>query len=373
MHVCMLVFNDLNYDFRVFREASTLASRGHRITVVALESSKPLCEEWNDFEVITIPRAAVGSLRIAYPQFWWRAAKILRKIRADVYHAHDLDALPPASKAAKHYNVPLVYDSHELWTHQSSLVSRPWIRRFWEHLETRLIKQAAHVISVSEPIAKNLVGRYQLDRVTVLRNLPPYREPVSGNCIRDMLTLPPKATILLYQGGFLTDNGLAEQIHAMASVENAHLVLLGGGPTKNDLQREVQLAHVEDRVHFLSRVPFSELHTYTCSADIGMCLIKPTGRSFYWSLPNKLFEYLMAGLPVLASDAPQIAELVQTAGVGECVDVRNVSRISECINHLVADRVKCKQYASAALATAKKMSWDREQTKLIQVYDDLAA
>ena len=370
MHICMIVFGDLNYDFRVFREADALQASGHRVTVVALQSGRGLAAAWEAIEVRQIPVPAGLSLRFSYPYFWWRAAAVLRAIRADAYHAHDLDALLPASRAAFRLGVPLVYDSHELWTGQSSLVTRPWVRGFWERLERRLIKHATRIISVSEPIARELERRHAVEPVVVVRNMPPFRDPVEGDVLRQQLGLESNRMVLLYQGGFLTDNGLAELIAAMDDVPGADLVLLGGGPTEGALKAQVRELGLAERVHFVARVPFPDLHRYTCSADLGLCLIKPTGRSFYWSMPNKLFEYMMAGLPVVGSDLPQIQAVIESAGVGQCVQV-TTRAIAEKLRTLLATPELLEQYAAASRASAERYCWECEQHRLIDLYAGL--
>ena len=140
MHIGMVVFGDLSSDFRVFREASALSQADHTLTVVASDrSGRPLDQIWSAFDVRLIPVDADRSLRLAYPLFWRDATAALKQLPADAYHAHDLDALWPAARAARHRDVPLVYDSHELWTGQSSLVNRAFIRAFWSCLERRLV------------------------------------------------------------------------------------------------------------------------------------------------------------------------------------------------------------------------------------------
>ena len=239
----MVVFGDLSFDFRVYREAIALREAGHKITIVASDRSpdrgQMLPEVWEVFDVRLIWVNPATSLRVSYPFFWLRAHRVLRQVTADVFHAHDLDSLWPAAIAARQRRVPLVYDSHELWTEQASLVGRRFIRAFWCWLEKHLISRADRTIAVSRSIGDILIKRYGLGDVTIVRNLPPSRNPVKSNRIRRELRLAKDRVILLYQGGFLTDNGLSEQISAMATVESAALVLIGSGPVEEQLRRQV--------------------------------------------------------------------------------------------------------------------------------------
>ena len=300
----MVVFGDLPFDFRVYRQAKTLSDAGNEVSIVASDfGSAPLPQAWSDFDLQLIPLDRRRSLRRSYPRFWRLASTHALALSADVYHAHDLDALWPAARAAGHLKVPLVYDSHELFARQSSLVHRANVRRFWEWWEQRLLRRVDRVMTVSHTIAEDLQQRYELaETPAVIRNLPPWREPVRDSRLRrELELLDDQEPLALYQGGFLTDNGLSEVIDAMASVPVGRLVLLGGGPTESALRAQVGTAGLSDRVRFLPKVPFPELHEWTCGADIGVCVIKPTGDSFAWSLPNKLFEYFIARPPALAS------------------------------------------------------------------------
>lgn len=372
MHICMAVFGDLRFDYRVFREAQCLHRAGHRVSIVSSSFNPAPLEGWDEFDLRLIPIDRSRSLRISYPAFWRQARQLLLDARADAYHAHDLDALWPAAFAARRREVPLVYDSHEFWTEQSSLVDRPLIRHFWALLERRLIRQVHRTITVGTSIAQALQERYGLEQVTVVRNLPFYRPPVQSDRIRTELNLAAGRPVVLYQGGFLTDNGLAEQIEAIAGLhEDLAFVLIGDGPREAALKEQVRSRRLEGKVYFIPRVPFGELHSYTCSADLGLCLIKGTGRSFYYSMPNKLFEYLMAGLPVLASDFPDMRAVVEESGAGLVANPRDLRNIREKVQFILADSTRRQTYRQAALTAAQHYSWEQETPRLLALYAGL--
>ncbi|MDP7448879.1 MAG: glycosyltransferase family 4 protein [Candidatus Latescibacteria bacterium] len=374
MHVCMVVFGDLCFDFRVYREAKALADAGHRVSLIATDfHSGPMPAEWDAFGLHLIPLDRGHSLRFSYPHFWRLAARQALATAADVFHAHDLDALWPAARAARRLAVPLVYDSHELFSRQSSLVNRPLIRGFWEFWERRLLRTVDRVLTVSDAIAEDLRRRYNLtDLPAVVRNLPPWREPVAESPLRQALGLiGDPEPLALYQGGFLTDNGLGEMIQAMVQIDWGRLVLLGGGPTESALRQQVVSHGLQDRVRFLPRVPFPELHEWTCGADVGVCVIKPTGESFAWSLPNKLFEYFIAGLPVLAGDTPQIRRVMLDTGAGVVADPENPSAIADSLRGLFADAEGRSQLSVAARSAARRFCWEKEAPRLLALYESL--
>ena len=129
--------------------------------------------------------------------------------------------------------------------------------------------------------------------------------------------------------------------------------MIGDGRCEAALKAQVQQAGLKEKVYFIPRVPFGELHNYTCAADLGLCLIKGTGKSFYYSMPNKMFEYMMAGLPVLASDFPEMRSVVQASGAGQVVDPQNIEAIRQCIQGLLDEPTRIQQYGEAALRAAR--------------------
>ena len=371
MRICMVAFTDLNFDYRIYREATSLRRAGHQVAIVASSFNSAPLKGWNGFEIYPIPLDRSRSLRRLYPLFWQRAYPLLVDTHPDAYHAHDLDSLWPAVRAAQRLDLPIVYDAHEFWTEQSSLVNRPLVRSCWSLLERRLIRRVDRIITVSGSIAQALKERYRLDEVVVLRNLPIFRHKVQSNLIRKTLDLPDDRPIVLYQGGFLTENGLREQIEA-ASGLTAALVLIGDGPSEQALRNQVRAAGLDDQVYFIPRVPFHQLHDYTCSADLGLCLIKGTGKSFYYSLPNKLFEYMMAGLPILASNFPEMQRIVHETRTGATVDPTNIAAIREQIAAFLDNAEQRGACAKASLQAARHYNWERESVQLTQLYATLA-
>ena len=372
MRICMAVFTELSSDYRVFRAATALRKAGHQVSIVAGSGGAKLAGVWDPFDIRAIEVDRRASLRLAYPQFWRRARQAMTSVPADAYHAHDLDTLWPAARAAGRRSAALVYDSHELWTEQASLAVRPLMRGLWRLLEGRLVRRVDRIVAVSPAIAQILEHRHRpAVPVVVVRNFPPFKQAIRSDRIRAELGIDCRRLVILYQGGFLTDNGLSEQIESMATVDGAALVLLGDGPMESALRRQVNTTGLQDRVYFLPRVPFHALHEFTCSADLGLCLIKPSGRSFELSLPNKLFEYFMAGVPVLAGDTPEIRNVIEATGAGEVTAPADVDAVGASLRRLIDDEPRRRVYREAALQAAAKYNWELEAPKLVELYDSL--
>lgn len=194
---------------------------------------------------------------------------------------------------------------------------------------------------------------------------------MQSDLIRETLDLPANRPIVLYQGGFLTENGLREQIEAATGFGDAALVLIGDGPSEKALKEQVRDGGLQDRVFFIPRVPFHQLHDYTCSADLGLCLIKDAGKSFYYSLPNKLFEYMMAGLPVLASNFPEMQRVVNETHTGVTIDPTDIDAIRQQVTELLSDDKRRATCSQACLEAAQHYHWEREADQLTGLYSTL--
>jgi len=362
--------NDFLYDNRVRKEAATLAGAGHQVVVLAKKTSRSESHEIDgEVEVIRIPSL-----------FWDPRRLFLEKavdIDADVYHAHDLYALDIGVVAARRTGAFCIYDSHELWT---ALLKQYWgiryLRRLFYWMRERfLIRESDVVITVSDSIAELLRKKYRLGYVEVVRNVPLLKENSSTKDLRQFLSIARDQKIIVHIGGITKARGIQHVIEAMKLNEHLVLVCIGAGfiddPYLMKLKTLASEAGVSDRVHFLPYMKLDEMIAYTSSGDIGLCTILPTTRSYRLSLPNKLFDYFLAGLPVVASDIPEIAALVRKYDVGITVSPNDSVALSQALKELVDDSstyLRMKQNTARAL---EENNWAIESRKLIGVYERL--
>lgn len=365
----MFVLNDCRSDTRVLREAAALAATGREVTIMARPRDLLAVtgdEETRDgVRIIRVPipgrlrrsllradrgaaavppdgggphpdassratRSVAGLARRAtrWPVIgpvldgsdllvrWrlgveaWCAAAAAASPPADVWHAHDLDTLPAAARARRRGGGALVYDAHEVFLEAGSHARRPrWARRLMAAYERRLARRADLVLTVNDSLADLLASRWAVARPTVVRNCAPAWTPPQPppDLLRQALALPPGTPLLLYHGGFLPDRGLPELIAVLArpALAAAHLVLLGEGPLAPRLRELAAGPAVAGRVHLLAAVPPDELLPWVASADVGVMPNQPRTLNERLSTPNKLFESLAAGLPVVSSDFPE--------------------------------------------------------------------
>ncbi len=382
----MHVLGTARTDVRVLREATALVEAGMDVSIVDIEDghTRP-CEE--DLDGIHLKHIVMPSWFIpARFKLWFlvKAARMfvhstlmLLKTPADVYHAHDDTALPACYIAARLRRKLLVFDAHEL-----PLVD-PGVTR-WRLLHMLavcflrgMMARCAGIITVSLPIVRDLQQRYGGRTATVVRNIPGYQAPISTDRLRHYLGLSPDTRIALYQGN-IDGRGLDSLILAARYMDpGIVIVMMGRATSRSDLEALIAREGMGERVKIIPAVPYAELLSWTASADIGLVIFAPAygptiSRSIQMCLPNKLFEYLMAGLPVLASPLDAVADLIRTYDVGCIVPSLEPEMIGRAISAMLADRdALARMRGSALAATQHDLCWESESRRLIELYEDI--
>jgi glycosyltransferase involved in cell wall biosynthesis len=382
--VCMHVHGPARTDQRVMREASALAEAGYRVTVVDVEPDRQRPHE----EVVD----GVRLRHIVMPSWFvstrfkpWFLVKLVRMLaigswnlfrtHADVYHAQDISALPMCYVVALLRGKQLIYDAHELPLEGSVYTRWPRLSAFAVRVLRQITARCVAVITVSPPIGPVLRERFGSPEVAIIRNLPHYTAPLNSDRLRTQLGVSADTRIALYQGYLLEDRWLDGLVRAAAHLDDGHLiVILGKGQMTPILERLIAQEGVGDRVKLVSAVPYAELLSWTASADLGLTLFAPDySESIRLCLPNKLFEYLMAGLPVLSSALPAIEEVIHRYGVGRVVSPLNPERVGGAISALLNDVDALARMRKNALAAAKQeLCWEVERMKLVSLYDAIA-
>ena len=431
--VVMLVKNSFEYDARVRKEAESLARVGYRVTVIAIHVPGVTAKEEilpSGVHVRRVPRlygalgrltgastvtpgssgapetsapsragsgddagttrrsrgariASLGKrlvrrvLKLAGPaartaNTWWlnrqmRLAAVAKQ--PAVVHAHDLNTLHPAAQAAKVAGAKLVYDAHELHRHRHNLGRLAQLRARID--ERRLVRCVDLFITAGNAWADYLAGLYRIPRPVVLRNVPEPATPAEGWDLRTELGISAEQRVLLYQGSIQTNRGIEEAIGALAHLDRCVLVVAGYGAHRPALERLAARAGVADRVYFFGPVPNHELLHWTASADVGLCGIRNSSLSYYWSLPNKLFEYVMAGIPVVASDFPEMGALVRETGVGEVCDPDDPASIAAAVRRILDDPDRAAACRRNAAQAANIHNWSHEEQVLLDAYTRL--
>lgn len=305
---------------------------------------------------------------IKYVEWLCRIVSRFRRESITLIHAHNVAGLPVGVILKWLTRAPLVYDAHELESERNGL-SR--LRNRLSGLTERIwIRAADATITVSGSIADWYQEAYGIDRPAVVRNIPA-RAGTPGpesRILRETHGIPDDAVLFIYQGALSSGRGI-EQIVEIFSDETIrnHLVVMGYGALE---QKVVEAANLCPNIHFQPAVAPQEVLHYTSSADIGLCLIENTCLSYYYSLPNKLFEYLLCGLPVVVNDLPEQRKIVEAFNCGWIVP-----------SSLDAKKTAITAIDAGALATGKRgaeraaaeLDWVNEAARLTDVYLDVSA
>ena len=373
----MLVRNAYTHDTRVEKEARTLTGAGYRVSILAdAGRGLPERETRPEADVVRVARSGPPLPGVRFVMHQASLARVLRDLRPDVLHAHDSNALVPVALAARALRVPYVYDAHDLWLgrprRERSRVYFALNQLYYTLVERFLVRRAAAILTVSPPIAQHLARRYGLPNVALVPNYP---EPPATIDARDIRALPgaegldASTPLVLYVGGLMAGRGLEQLVDAMAHVERAALVLLGDGVLADPLRQRAARAGVAGRVHVVPPVPSGDLVDVAASADVGVSPIVPSCLNYRYSLPNKLFQYMAAGLPVVASDFPQVREIVEAAGCGLLVDTRDPAEIAGAVNRILADRAEARAMGERGRqAVEERFNWSTAARALIDVY-----
>jgi len=383
--ICMHVLGEARTDGRVMREAKALVEAGFAVSIVDIESdcTRPVTEV---VDGVCLKHIMMSDWFVPTRFKPWFLVKMARmfvqsmisvlQTPADSYHAHEEMALPACYLAARLRRKPVVFDAHELPLSEQHITRWRRLCTLSSHLLKRMVPHCAGVITVSPPIAQEIRQRFGASTVQLLRNVPPYQQVAKSDRLRQHLGLSPDTRIALYQGNLQPDRELDRLVYAAASLEqNTVIVMMGKGPeeTLKQLKTLIEREGVADRVRLLPPVPYAELLEWTASADVGLIIYAPQhSKNIQMCLPNKLFEYLMAGLPVLVSALDVVAEVVKTYDVGVVAPSLSPTDIGQAINTVLQDASALNRMSHNALAAAQsEFCWEKEHRQLIKLYQHI--
>ncbi len=358
------VINDLVTDQRVHRTCLTLTECGYSVLLIGREMKKSLL----------LPQHAYATKRMKllfekgvpfYMEYQFRLFWLLLFKKADLFFSNDLDTLLPNYCVSKLKSKPLIYDSHEYFTGVPELQANPSKQRIWKRLEKMIIPKLKYMFTVNESIAGLYHSEFGID-VKVMRNLPMKREePVKVSRIE--LGLPENKNIILLQGaGINIDRGVEEAIQAMQYINDSILLIIGGGDAIPELISITDSLNLNGKVKFIGKLPFEDLVQYTIQADLGLTLDKDTNINYRYSLPNKLFDYIHAELPILASPLIEVKKIIEQYKVGECIESHDPKHLADKIQAMLNNKIQLGIYRENALKAREFLCWDNEKKVLIQ-------
>lgn len=355
--VLFAVTNDISTDYRVHKIAEYVLEKGFQATVFGRQLPNTIQVKRNYH--IHRKQLLFNHNFLFYAEYNIRLFFFLIFTKYDIVVANDLDTLPACYLASKIKKYDLIYDSHELFTEVPELQGRKFVQFFWKKLERFFLPKLKKTYTVSKLIAEYYEEKYGL-QMGVVRNIP----LLSSTGTTKKVAFPTKNKVILYQGVLNPGRGIEEVIKSLHFLESVDLVIIGYGKVESLLKDFVIKENLKDRVHFLGRIPREALFNYTKQADIGMVLEQPFGLSFTYSLPNKLFDFIHAEVPILSSNLPEIKMIVDRYKVGVTVDNFGPKQLAKSVNNLLEDYSLRNAIVENQRIAKEELCWEKEREKL---------
>jgi len=364
------VINDLVTDQRVDKMCNNLVSLKFEVILVGRKKHDSLTLPSRPYKMHRM-RLLFETGPLFYAEYNFRLFLFLLFHKVDLLVSNDLDTLMPNYLISKLINKPIVYDSHELFTETPEVIHRKFVQNVWLRIEKWIFPKLEDVFTVSESIAEVYKDKYKVD-VKVVRNVPPARK-FDNKKSRKELDLPEDKKIVILQGsGINIQRGAEELIQSMQYLDKHLLLIIGGGDVIQDLKQLASELNLNNKIRFLTRQPIEKLYQYTMNADLGITIDKDTNLNYRYSLGNKLFDYIHAGIPVLASPLLEIKKIIEKYRIGSTINSHDPTHIADKIKEMTLDTSKTNEWKENLKFAASELCWEKEEKIVLEVYKKYA-
>lgn len=358
--VIVSVTNDLSFDQRVKRICEVLQELDYDILLQGrlLNTSTDYNPNYR-ISRIRLPFTKGGLFYASYNMYlFWK----LLFTKSNLLYSNDLDTLLPNYLVAKIKGIPLIYDSHELFTEVPEIQGR-WVKKVWLGIEKRIFPKLKNIITVNNSIASIYNEKYKVP-VNVIRNIP-LLNPIQVD--NSFFSHENDYLIILQGAGINIDRGAEELVLSMKLVPNATLIIVGSGDVLPQLKELVIQHNLEKVVKFIGKIPPSELKKYTQIATVGVSLDKDTNANYKYSLPNKLFDYIHASTPIVCSNIIEVANIVKQYNLGIVINEVSPKNIADALNNILDDKGRYETYKDNCIEASKILNWQAEKEKLKKI------
>lgn len=355
--IIISVTNDLTTDQRVAKTCDCFNELGYDILLIGRKVQSSLKYE-DEYKTIRF-RLLFNTGFLFYAEFNTRLFFKLLFLKKELLWSNDLDTLLPNYLVSKLFSKKLIYDSHEYFTEVPELIGRKRTRSFWLFIEKMIFPKLKNVITVNEKLAEIYSQKYHVP-VTVIKNVP------FDKRFKDPKTIKfgeANQKVIIYQGSLNMGRGLELMIDTMPYLKNCILVILGDGYMLQKLKSRAATLGLQEKVLFLGKVIPKDLHGFTKNADLGISLEEDLGLNYRYALPNKLFDYIQAKIPVIASDLPLFNNMLTEFKVGEILRKRDTKSLSSLIEYVLSNR---EQYLKPLKKASDCYNWNNEKKVLIE-------
>jgi len=366
--VIVSVTNDLVTDQRVHKVCTTLSEINYDVVLIGRKLSNSLAINRN-YKTVRM-KLLFNKGFLFYAEFNIRLFCKLFFIKKDILLSNDLDTLLPNFLISKIFNKKLVYDSHELFTEIPELIDRPQVQKVWLIIEKHIFPKLKNVYTVNASIASIYKKKYNVD-VKIIRNIAQVLQDKSVDINLIDKVKGEKKMLILQGSGINMDRGAEEAVMMMQFLENMVLYIIGSGDIFDKLKELVQTFHLEEKVFLKGKMPYEELTEYTKIANLGLSLDKGTNLNYEYSLPNKVFDYIQAEIPLMVSNRKEIANLVLENNIGIVVKNLDPKSLAGEVKRVLFDQDLLLLWRENLKKAQMKYNWEKESLKLKTIFGNL--
>lgn len=354
--VIVSVTNNLVTDQRVERVCQSLHNWGFEVLLVG--------REWPQIPISSRDYSCKLIKNLFNRKFFFYAEYNIRLFffllfrKTDILLANDLDTLPANYFAAKIKRCKLIFDSHEYFSETPEVYQRRFVRNFWLFIEKMMIGACDNYYTVSGKLAEIYMNRYGI-KFNVIRNLPVFQPWSIGGS---------SGKIIIYQGSVNVGRGLELMLRALKLLPDANLVIAGDGPELWKLKEMASSLQLTGRVRFTGNLLPFKLKELTKTASVGISIEEAMGKSYFVALPNKLFDYIQAGIPVLTSNLPEMAAVVKQYEVGMILEERTPENLASVLDYMLSNEEKRLYWREKTAIARQELCWEKEEIKLKELF-----
>jgi glycosyltransferase involved in cell wall biosynthesis len=360
--ILVAVTSDISTDQRIIKISKYLLSKN--LDVIVFGRKLPDTFEISENFKIVRKKLIFNNNFLFYAEYNIRLLFYILFNKFNYIWSNDLDTLSACFIGSKIRHSDLIYDSHEYFTEVPELENRKFVRGVWSFFEKLIFPRLKNVITVNETIALEYKNKYGIN-VEVIRNLP----SVNSTLIDEKVQFLTVNKTILYQGVLNPGRGIKPVVKALKYLKGIDLVIIGFGKVKQELVDFVEENKMNQRVHFLGRISPEKLHNYTKLADLGMVLEEPLGKSFEYCLPNKLFDFIICEIPIIASPLVEIKNVVEKNNIGLVIENYKPKHIAKIISKILDDKDLYQLFKNNEKAIKHNFYWEDEIKKIDKLFD----
>ena len=374
--ITVTVISDLVTDYRVHKICQTLYNEGYGVHLIGSSRKRSLALKQRDYQTDRI-KTWFSRSALFYAEFNIRLFFRLLHQKPDIFLGNDLDVMPATMLSARLRKKPVVYDSHEFFLGMAGMEEKPFRRNIWKYIENRIFSRLKYMYTVSDSI-RNLYRNIYHEKLFVVRNLPlknpdnPTPTSEELNQLRSIEEkIPENKHLLIFQGAGINESRGAEELVLSMNFLDAseyHLLIIGGGDVFPKLKKMVEQHHLQEKITLIPKLPFALLSRLTRKAGLGISIDKSSVLNHKYSLPNKLFEYLHAAVPVLASRLIEQERIINQFEVGDFIEDYQPEHIAGKIKEIFANPERLNRWKQNTCNVRETLNWENESKIVIDIF-----